>query len=193
MLTRLSATTTIVLAAGIWGASLWVFGVDLSWEHAKPFSVTVLLVTAALTSFDRVLWRWWPCRLFHGVPDIAGDWTVELRSSYSFPGEDRERATVTGNATITQTFSSLSIRLKTKSSTSFLLAERIICHGDGACEVIGVYQGDPSIHLRGTLSEIHYGAFRYRVVGVPPTEMSGHYWTDRSTSGSIRLVRKQTS
>jgi SMODS-associating 2TM, beta-strand rich effector domain len=97
---------------------------------------------------------------------------------------------VFGTATITQTYSSISIRLKTESSSSFLIAERLIRHGDGACEVIGGYQSDPSIHLRGKQSEIHYGYFRYSVTGNPPTEMSGHYWTDRNTTGSIRLTLK---
>src|SRR5438309_1456846 len=121
MFTRFSVSTIIILAAVVWGASLWIFGAPLSWEYAKPFTLTVFVVTAALAAFDKFLWRWWPCRWFHTVPDLAGSWTIELRSSYS-------QDVIPGSATITQTFSSLSIRLKTSTSTSFLLAERIIRH-----------------------------------------------------------------
>jgi hypothetical protein len=182
MFTRISISATIVLTALVWGISLWLFGVDLSWDHAKPFSVTVLLVTAALTAFDKFLWRWAPCRWFHTVPDIVGLWAAELSSSFS-------QDAVIGTATVTQTFSSISIRLKTDSGSSFLIAERLIRHGDGAYEVVGVYQNDPNIHVRSRQGEIHYGAFKYSVSGNPPTEMSGHYWTDRNTAGSIRLTR----
>lgn len=124
------------------------------------------------------------------MPDIQGQWAAELRSSYVNPETKQVSDHVLGTATIRQTFSSISIRLETKSSTSFLLAERVIRHGDGASEVIAVYQSDPSIHLRGIESEIHYGAFRYSISGSPPVEMKGHYWTDRGTSGSIRLIKQ---
>ena len=182
MFTRISISSTIVLAALVWGISLWLFGADLGWEYTKPFSVTVAFVTAALTAFDKFLWRWPPFCWFHTVPDIVGIWTAELNSSYS-------QAVVIGAATVTQTFSSISIRLKTDSGSSFLIAERLIRHGDGAYEVVGVYQSDPNIHVRSRQGEIHYGAFKYSVSGNPPTEMSGHYWTDRNTAGSIRLMR----
>lgn len=140
-------------------------------------------MTAVLVAFDKFLWRWRPIKWFHTMPDIQGRWTAELQSSYV-------STHVFGTATIKQTFSSISIRLETDSSTSYLLAERLIRHGDGASEVIAVYQSDPSIHLRGSESEIHYGAFRYSILGNPPTEMKGHYWTDRGTSGSIRLTKQ---
>jgi len=193
MPSRISISAIIVLAAVVWGISLIFFGVDLSWDYAKPFSATVLIVTGILTAFDRILWRWWPCRLFHGVPDISGKWTAELLSSYSQPG-GRENVAIAGTATITQTFSSFSIRLVTGPETapnkSFMLAGRLIRHSDGAYEAIGVYQSDPSIHARGSETEIHYGAFRYSIDGAPPREMNGHYWTDRNTNGSIQLKRR---
>jgi hypothetical protein len=60
----------------------------------------------------------------------------------------------------------------------------------GVSSKIGVYQSDPSIHFRGSQTEIHYGAFRYSIVGAPPAEMSGHYWTDRNTNGSIQFKKR---
>jgi len=188
-----SISVIIIVAASVWGISLWFFGVDLSWQYAKPFSVTVLIVTAILTAFDRALWRWWPFRLFHKTPDLTGEWTAELLSSYLEQG-GRENKAITGAATITQTYSSLSIRLETgqepNTNRSFQLAGRLIRHNDGAYEFIGVYQSDPNIHARGNETEIHYGAFRYRIVGAPPEKMNGHYWTDRNTKGSIQLKRR---
>ena len=192
MFTRFSVSAIIVLAAIVWGISLWIFGVKLTWEDSKPFSLTVAVVTGAVQAFDKVLWRRWPCRWFHSVPDLVGSWNVELRSSYSSPGGP-PLDPISGTATIIQTFSSLSIRIKTDSQASFLLAERLIRHGDGAYEVIGVYQSEPSIHLRGSQSEIHFGGFKYAVTGSPPVEMNGHYWTDRSTAGSIRLTRAEVA
>jgi hypothetical protein len=188
MFTRFSVSAIVLLAVTVWGISLWIFGVELSWNDIKPFSVTVAVVTGAVQAFDKFLWRRWPCRWFHSMPDLVGAWTVELQSSYSKTG-GQPSDSITGTATVTQTFSSLSIRIKTDSQSSFLLAERLIRHGDGAYEVIGVYQSEPSIHLRGSQSEIHFGGFKYAITGNPANEMSGHYWTDRSTAGSISLTR----
>jgi hypothetical protein len=188
MFTRISIAATIVLAAAVWGASLWFFGVNLAWEYTKPFSFTLAAVTAILTAFDLWLWCRWPCRWFHSMPYIGGIWKAELHSSYVDPNTGARSDPVTGTAIIAQTFSSISIRLKTDSARSFLIAERLVGHSDGAYDVIGVYQSDPEIHLRGSVSEIHYGAFRYHIAGNPPTELKGHYWTDRNTSGSIRLT-----
>jgi SMODS-associating 2TM, beta-strand rich effector domain len=188
-----SISVIIIVAAAVWAISLLYFGVDLSWDYAKPFSVTVAVVTGLLTAFDRVLWRYWPFPLFHKTPDLSGQWAAELLSSYVEQG-GRENKTVTGTATITQTYPSLSVRLVTgeepNTNRSFQLAGRLIRHDDGVYEVIGVYQSDPDILARGTQTEIHYGAFRYRVIGTPPDKMSGHYWTDRNTRGSIQLKKR---
>lgn len=188
-----SISAIIIVAAAVWAISLLFFGVDLSWEYAKPFSFTVAIVTALLTAFDRTLWRYWPFRLFHTTPDLSGEWAASLVSSYSEQGS-RENKTITGTATITQTYSTLSVRLVTgeepNENRSFQLAGRLIRHSDGAYEVIGVYQSDPDILARGTETEIHYGAFRYRVVGKPSKKMNGHYWTDRNTKGSIQLKKR---
>lgn len=75
----------------------------------------------------------------------------------------------------------------TEQADSFLIVGSVDVQEDGASFLTGVYQSDPSILLRSKVSEIHYGSFRYRVLGSPPTEMSGHYWTDRNTNGSIKI------
>jgi len=64
---------------------------------------------------------------------------------------------------------------------------------DGTTYVYGVYQSDPNIHLRGKVSEIHYGRFKYKIVGSPIVNLIGHYWTDRNTTGSIILRDKVSS
>jgi len=96
---------------------------------------------------------------FSQDPELSGQWGAELLSSYAEQG-GRENKTITGTATITQTYTSLSVRLVTgeepNTNRSFQLAGRLIRHNDGVYEVIGVYQSDPDILARGTQTEIHY-------------------------------------
>lgn len=96
-----------------------------------------------------------------------------------------------GYATIRQTLTSLSIRLMTEQSESFLVASSFDVKVDGTTYIYGVYQSDPSILLRSKVSEIHYGSFKYKVVGQPPVALNGHYWTDRNTNGSIKLTGRR--
>ena len=119
------------------------------------------------------------------IPDLNGTWSVEIRSSYEDPITGEKKHPVRGYAAVKQTFSKLSIRLMTEEAESFLLASSFDIKDDGATYVYGIYQSDPSIHLRGKVSEIHYGSFKYKAVGVPALELVGHYWTDRNTTGSI--------
>lgn len=101
---------------------------------------------------------------------------------------------IKGYAAIRQTFSTISIRLMTEQADSFLITGSFDVQGDGVAYLYGVYQSDPSILFRSEVSEIHYGSFRYKVIGTPPSELNGQYWTDRATSGTIRFFdrRKET-
>lgn len=190
MFSRFSVSVILILAVVVWGGVLWSFGYDLSWNHLAPYTITLTVLTVSLALFDRYLWRKFPLYRFCWVPDLTGTWVVELNSTYKDPKTGWPIPPVAGFASIRQTYSSLSIRLMTECQDSVLVAREIKRHDDGSLDVLGVYQSDPSIHLRGEISEIHYGSFKYKIVGDPPTEMTGHYWTDRKTKGSIRLVRR---
>jgi hypothetical protein len=80
----------------------------------------------------------------------------------------------------------------TPESDSWLVANKVVLSDDGVFQVAGVYINKPQLHLRGGRSEIHYGAILLDIHGEPPTELRGHYWTDRQTRGSLRLSERRT-
>jgi len=153
-----------------------------------PFGIVVTILSLIVAFFRRVLWGWWPLSIFAKVPDLRGSWEIEIDSNFDKESRDEP---IKGTAIIRQTFDTLSIRTKTDSQTSFLIAHSIIRHSDDVYEVTGVYQSDPDLDLRGSQSEIHYGAFRYSINGPPVDEMKGHYWTDRNTRGKIQLIKNK--
>lgn len=184
MLNRTSLTVLLLAAVAIWGTVLFVTGIQISWDHAKPFTITVTILTAGLAAFNKTAWAWRIFSWFHHRPDLRGTWQVELVSTYRDKVSGAP-VTMHGYAAIRQTYSALSIRLMTKESTSGLIADKLMIHDDETVEIAGVYQSDPEVHLRGRVSEIHYGAFKVTVVSRPPTCIQGHYWTDRHTNGTI--------
>jgi hypothetical protein len=191
LLDRLSVSVLLIIATVVWGASLWILGIELSWDHAKPYSLTLVALTSSLWLFDKHLWKTWPVNLFYKRPNLAGTWQVSLQSSYVDPKTSERASEIKGYAAVRQTFSSISLRLMTEQADSFLITGNFEIQNDGVAYLYGVYQSDPNIHLRSSVSEIHYGSFKYRVLGSPPSELNGHYWTDRNTSGSIRLFDRR--
>ena len=182
-----SVSILLIIATSVWGVFLWILGIELTWDHAKPYSFTLAVTTLCVGLFDRYVWKFWPVQSFIRRPDLNGTWRVSLQSSYTRPGSGELVDEVQGFAVVRQTFSSISIRLMTEQAESFLVASSFDVQSDGTTYVYGVYQSDPSIHLRSGESEIHYGSFKYKVIGRPSSEMIGQYWTDRNTKGSISL------
>jgi SMODS-associating 2TM, beta-strand rich effector domain len=175
----------------VWGAGLWALGIPLTWDHAKPYTVTVTTVTLLLWLFDSYVWRWKVLRRFIKIPDLQGTWRVELSSTYVNPTTGERSGPLAAYVLVRQRFSQLSLRLMTAESNSHLIAYSFLFPDDRTVELTGVYQSDPSIHVRGRTSEIHYGAFKLRASGDPIDRMEGHYWTDRNTTGSIVYVERR--
>lgn len=191
MLTKLSTAIILIIATIVWGLSLWVSGIKLSWYFIKPYSITLATLTACIWLFDKYLWKICLLNNFLHRPNLNGTWQVKLKSTYKDPKSGKSNAPIEGFVTIQQTFSSLSIRLMTEQAESFLVASNLEVKSDGSTYIYGVYQSDPNIHSRSGDSVIHYGSFVYRVLGKPPIELSGQYWTDRNTSGSIDITNKK--
>jgi hypothetical protein len=188
LLTRNSISLLLIIAIVVWGAFLWFLRIPLTWEHIKPYSLTLTVLTGGWSLFDKYLWRMWPCKKFVRMPNINGMWRAVLQSSYEDPKTGERKGPIGAYIAIQQTFTSLSIRLMTaEEHESFLVASSFDIKKDGTTYIYGVYQGVPNILDRKTVSSIHYGSFRYKVIGTPVTEIAGHYWTDRNTSGSIQL------
>lgn len=189
MLTRAHIAVLLLLAVISWAATLWIMGLPLTWEHSKPFTVTLTLLSFATIVFDKWVWRWRILRgWFVNCPDLQGTWKVVLKSDWVNPQTNEEVPPVECIMTIRQTYSRFSARLFTKESSSYVIAHKIERQNDGVYQLFATYQNTPDITLRGKRSEIHYGAFVLEVRGDPPKSLVGHYWTDRGTKGSLELT-----
>jgi hypothetical protein len=175
----------------LYAAALWFLGIPLGLDHAKPFAFTVTASGALLWLFDKLLWRIEPFQRIQPLPRIAGTWRVELHSTFVNPTDGKPSGAIGGFVSITQSYSNLNLKLFTPESSSKLIAYKFVAVDDDTFSLVGTYQSDPSIHLRGKVSEIHYGAFNVRLSGNPTQGMDGHYWTDRNTTGSIKYLERR--
>lgn len=191
MIERLHLSVVLLVASVIWGILLIINGVavDVSWLHHLSTVTGILLLL--LAAFDIYLWRlailhpWFVKR-----PVVDGTWRAEIRSSWKDPETKNQIDPVNGFMVIRQTFSKLSLRLITAESRSELLGAEIVRADDGTYRISGVYRNEPRISVRHR-SQIHYGALTLQVSGTPVTQLEGHYWTDRNTTGEIFLSERR--
>ena len=182
MMSRLHIGMFIGLALFAWVVLLWVRGVQLSWEYLWPYGLVVSILVLIAAIFERWGWAW---RFLHGWfvkrPDFRGSWRVELDSEWVNPNTEEEVAPITCYMIVRQTLTTLSMRMMTAESSSWLVAHKIVEENDGVFLVTGVYTNTPKLRHRGKRSEIHYGALLLKVLGDPPTSLEGEYWTDRNS------------
>ena len=191
-ITRLHVTACLSAAVTIWAMSLLANGIDLSWALLAPFSLVVGALAGLWAAFERVVWRWpWLHGWFVRRPDLRGTWKVTLQSGYIRASESELVPPITCYMAVTQTLTLLQMKLMTPESSSVFIANRIRPSPAGeGYQVIGVYTSEPSIHLRDArVSEMHQGALLLETHGPAhrPETLTGKYWTDRKTIGSMTL------
>jgi len=192
MLSRTHIVSFVGLTIGAWLLALWVQGTPvLSLDFLRPFSIVVGVVGGVVTIFSKWAWAW---RAFQGWfvnrPDIRGTWEVELQSNWENPETNEGIPPILAYAAIRQSLTTLSIRLMTSESKSFLIAHSIELEIDGIFRIAGIYRNEPNIELQGDRSEIHHGSMLLEVYGAPPSSLEGHYWTDRNTRGVMKFTKR---
>lgn len=183
---QVSALTLVPLASV--AVSLALAGEPLSWNWLKSFGFAVSATVIAITLFDRWAWKrhflqgWFVKR-----PILAGDWTFVIYSLWTDPKSNTRPEPIKSKVKIRQTYTKLHLRLKTPESTGDFIASIIVAKDDGTYQVLGIYRNQPKISVQDR-SRTHLGAMVLDVVGDPfsPSELKGHYWTDRGTRGEIR-------
>jgi hypothetical protein len=182
----------IYTAVAVWSVVLLVSGQQLSSDLLRPLSTVTSVVVLLTLAFELWLWK---LPFLHGWfvkrPVIEGTWRAELRSNYKDPATGTTIPPVEGYMVIRQTLLNLSLRLLTQESSSRLVGTEIVCSVDGLYCVSGVYRNEPRFQDRSH-SPIHYGAVWLQVIDAPVQMLEGHYWTDRSTAGELRLTNRQS-
>jgi hypothetical protein len=182
----------IFVAATIWAILLYVNHEAIQPGFLGPLSAVTTIVVYLALAFERWLWKLpflqgWVVK----KPVIAGTWKVVIHSNWVDPQTGESKPQFIGFVVIRQTLSTLSMRLLTEESSSFLIGTEIVCDADGLYCVSGVYRNEPRLEFRHR-SDIHDGALLLTVTKDSKSlKMEGHYWTDRSpkqTKGSMLLT-----
>ena len=186
MLSRLQLSTLIAAAAVIWAAFLIADGVAIDLAFARPFNKVIGWLVLALVVCERWAWRWqWLHPWFVSTPVLHGTWRGQLVSTW-VNAEGQTVPPIEAYVAVTQTASTIRMRLMTRESESELLGGSFVRDGDGLSRLFGTYRNTPKQEVRHR-SQIHHGGLFLSVHGEPPRVLEGEYWTDRKTTGSLRF------
>lgn len=148
-------------------------------------SVSVFMVFGAVFwIFNKYLWKSKHIRKFLLMPDLNGKW--ECNGTTMIKTGEETNHPWKAEVDITQSWSKIVIRLKTKESLSCSTSVSITRLEGQGFKVLYHYQNDPT-RIEETLNK-HDGAAEI-VFNQDCTEGEGHYFTDqhRSTVGSLKL------
>ncbi len=188
MLSRIHVSTLLLISAVIWGSMLVIDGFSVPFSWFSPFSTVTGAIVLLLALFDRWAWRlpflhpW-----FISTPNIRGTWKGYITSSWVDPTTHENIPSIEAYLAISQTCSSIQIRLITRESCSDLIAGSIFQEASGIYSVAGIYRNTPNI-LNRNMSPMHHGSLLLRVQKSNDNiVLDGEYWTDRLTIGVLRF------
>jgi hypothetical protein len=184
------ATIAIILTVGLWLILLFLAGLKL-----EATLVTFKQLPTVL-SIEMVIWglfaKWgWRLRVFQGwlvpFPLIQGTWRGTLSSTWTNPETNQYQAPIHIILVVRQTFLTINCTLFTAESESRSHSASIhIDEDSGEKRLVYSYTNKPRTTVRDR-SPIHDGTVSLQILGDPPNELRGEYWTSRKTTGEINL------
>ena len=156
------------------------------------------LDTPSVLGFFGLFWKWfdhqlWRVGFLHkwgviDIPDLRGGWSAQIASSY-----EAESASVTGEATIEQTWSRISIVIRWPNSQSRSVSAALQAGAGLRQELVYTYVNEPGANAVPTM-EMHRGTTWLQVDPGRET-LEGHYYSGRGRQqfGDMVLTKGQAA
>jgi len=184
------ASVAIVLTIGIWLILLFLSGVQLqaTWLAFKQLPTVLSIEMIAWGIFVKWGWRF---KIFQGwlvpFPLMEGTWRGTLTSTWINPHTERRVDPIAIVLVIRQTFLFVHCTIFTQESESrSYSASMHIDSESGEKRLVYSYMNKPRTSVRDR-SAIHDGTASLLMLGHPPNQLKGEYWTSRKTIGEISL------
>ena len=160
---------------------------DLAQMHYESFvygiygyaGEAIFFAMVFMTLFNKWLWKKRPFIFFTKTPVLSSHYTGSLISDY----DKKER---NAELSINQTFLQVSVRMKTKESSSSSLSCELKST-NASILLLYIYQNDPNGEIQDD-SPIHYGTAWFDLTD-GTDKLYGYYYTGRKTKGSMTFVK----
>jgi hypothetical protein len=167
------------------GAALLQSLLVRTWSLSSAWSylgTASLVFFVGLVVMNRWLWRirvgkWRPFNWVTTMPDISGEWNVEMQPAWMKGGPFSSRAT------IRQTLLSIQIDIERPASYSESRSASVFSTSENRWQFACVYENRAGLD-REKYTIDHYGCFLVRIDSTvdPSNNMTGRYWTNKSAT-----------
>jgi|ERR1039458_7872875 hypothetical protein len=180
---RIVATIVSVIYAGV----LYLSGIKLKTDVSHGLAYLPSILTLLVVGYDQWAWHWPLIRHLHKRPYLHGLWSVAVEPDPESHIPEGGNWHPQGCLVIEQTFWAISITQFTNESTSYSKATTWQSHEGSKKQALSfVYDNKPKrAHI--DRSRQHLGACLLEIANGIPTSMSGEYFTQRFTAGSVSL------
>jgi hypothetical protein len=184
---RLQVQVVIAIAVAVFAIGIITSGGKVQVQWLKFYSVAVLAATLLLGIWERFLWHIGPAQRLKSVPrDVRGTWKGEMASKWVPDGKRKPAPAKPVYLVIRQTFSTVSVRLISDEGGSKSSLGRLLV-ADHQAKLDYMYLNEPHLRVEPR-SRMHHGATSLEVIGRPVTRLTGRFWTDRETQGTLELT-----
>lgn len=180
----------ISVSAVAWFVLAWQAGVSLS--VAKDFFGLIPKVVTVDIFVIFVFARWgWKHQCFRGwlvpFPNLHGTWLGSIYSDWVNPETGEPVKPIPVMLTINQSFWHVNCLMHTVEMKSYSVSEGFNIDGEKQLKQLAyIYTSKPRICLNQR-SLPHDGAIVFDIVENPVCKLNGRYWTERKTTGEIKL------
>jgi len=166
---------------------------DMSTYNIK----TVLIILPKVISIDLFLYAlfsayFWRLLIFKDwlvpFPNLNGTWKGFIYSTWKDPITGQRPSPIPAILTIKQSFLNISCVMRTKEMTSSSITSGYMINKDIQLNrLFYTYASEPIQTVRER-SPIHYGTIHFDIIKNPKNKLEGGYWTDRKTTGEIKMT-----
>jgi hypothetical protein len=174
----------------IWFSVATVNGFDMKdlLGFMRPIPTVVTADAVLIGFFMKWAWKW---KILQGwlvpFPDLNGTWRGEIQTNWK-DTEGKTPGPIPAILTIKQTFGHMSYVMRTDEMESHSYLEGFCIDRDRQIQKLCYsYTSRPKTGLRDR-STPHDGTILFNIIGQPARKLEGEYWTQRQTTGVIRMT-----
>lgn len=152
--------------------------------HNALYAIDLSILTMVIIS--KWLWHHPPFKfIFKKRPYVAGKWIGSFTSDYN---ETTKNSPVAITIYVRQSLYKCCIRTETAESISYSIDVSFIQRSDDAIDIVFTYKNEPGLNIQD-ISRPHYGTTILHYHSNATNLLSGCYFTDRKTSGTIQIKK----
>lgn len=154
----------------------------------EVISTVVAIDILLITIFTKWIWKY---KIFQNwlvpFPNLNGSWKGHIYSNWINPETKEKPSPIPVILNIKQSFFNINCKMITEEMESNSYAEGFILDSDKQIKNLAYsYTSNPKTSLRYR-STPHDGTIVFKIIEKPVFKLEGRYWTERETTGEIKL------